>query len=371
MSFNRFVIINTLRNKQLYLAYFFSTLFSVMVFFTFATFSYHPELVKGLNSSVSQGMKAAAIIIYIFSFIFVLYSMDVFLQSRKKEFGTLIINGMSPRQLKKMVFIENLVIGFSATIVGVLAGIIFAQFILWISKFVLHFTLSFYLPVKAMGMTIVSFVLLFLFISFFIQFRLPKVRLQELLKSDELGKGTLKASKVKSILAVVLILVGYVIAIKATGVQVVLAMFPVIFLVILGTYFFFNQFTVRVVEALKRNTKIFWKKTNLVVFSDLAFRMKDNARSFFFVAVITTVAFAAIGSLYGFQNTALKTATMNPYDFSVVSDNATADTDQQKVEETLKGNKLPFEKEKLTYYVDGNSHYFVKVKDYNKLAKWG
>ena len=62
-----------------------------------------------------MGMTAAAIIIYGFSFLFVLYSMDVFIQSRKK-FGTLMIQGMSPKQLKKMIFIENLVIGFFATI---------------------------------------------------------------------------------------------------------------------------------------------------------------------------------------------------------------------------------------------------------------
>ncbi|MGK0563122.1 FtsX-like permease family protein, partial [Enterococcus faecalis] len=92
--------------------------FSVMIFFTFTGFVFHPALANGLNPKAKMGMTAAAIIIYGFSFLFVLYSMDVFIQSRKKEFGTLMIQGMIPKQLKKMIFIENLVIGFFATIFG-------------------------------------------------------------------------------------------------------------------------------------------------------------------------------------------------------------------------------------------------------------
>ena len=107
MNFNQFVIRNTIRNKHLYLAYFLSTMFSVMIFFTFTGFVFHPALANGLNPKAQMGMTAAAIIIYGFSFLFVLYSMDVFIQSRKKEFGTLMIQGMSPKQLKKMIFIEK------------------------------------------------------------------------------------------------------------------------------------------------------------------------------------------------------------------------------------------------------------------------
>lgn len=112
MNFSQFVVRNTLRNKHLYLAYFLSTLFSVMVFFTFSVMAFHPSLSENLNDKVQTGMLGSAIIIYGFAFFFVMYSMGVFLQSRKKEFGLLMIQGMSPKQLRKMVFIENLVIGF-------------------------------------------------------------------------------------------------------------------------------------------------------------------------------------------------------------------------------------------------------------------
>ncbi|WP_207871569.1 hypothetical protein DOK78_003113 [Enterococcus sp. DIV2402] len=365
MNFRQFVVRNTLRNKHLYLAYFLSTLFSVMVFFTFSVMAFHPSLSGNLNDKVQTGMLGSAIIIYGFAFFFVMYSMGVFLQSRKKEFGLLMIQGMSPKQLRKMVFIENLVIGFFATILGSLVGIGFSQIILWISRVTLGIDFGFYFPVKALALTIVSFLILFFLISFFIQFRLPKLNVQELLKAGELGKGSFKVSTIKSILAILLIGIGYAVALLTPGMGVVVVFLPVVFIVILGTNFLFNQFSVFAIEKIKKRESVFWKKTNMVVFSDLAFRMKDNARSFFLVSVISTVAFAAIGTLYGLQSIILGAVGSAPYSYA-----ATADEENtiQKVEDSLAKEKLNADKATFVYY-NTDEYIFITESEYNKAAK--
>ncbi len=365
MNFSQFVVRNTLRNKHLYLAYFLSTLFSVMVFFTFSVMAFHPSLSENLNDKVQTGMLGSAIIIYGFAFFFVMYSMGVFLQSRKKEFGLLMIQGMSPKQLRKMVFIENLVIGFFATILGSLVGIGFSQIILWVSRVTLGIDFGFYFPMKALGLTIVSFFILFFLISFFIQFRLPKLNVQELLKAGELGKGSFKVSPIKSILALLLIAGGYAVALLTPGMGVVVVFLPVVFVVILGTNFLFNQFSVFVIEKIKKRESVFWKKTNMVVFSDLAFRMKDNARSFFLVSVISTVAFAAIGTLYGFQSIILGAMGSAPYSYSATDDEANT---VQKVDESLAKEKLTAEKATFVYYT-AEDYEFITESEYNKAAK--
>lgn len=365
MNFSQFVVRNTLRNKHLYLAYFLSTLFSVMVFFTFSVMAFHPSLSENLNDKVQTGMLGSAIIIYGFAFFFVMYSMGVFLQSRKKEFGLLMIQGMSPKQLRKMVFIENLVIGFFATILGSLVGIGFSQIILWVSRVTLGIDFGFYFPMKALGLTIVSFFILFFLISFFIQFRLPKLNVQELLKAGELGKGSFKVSPIKSILALLLIAGGYAVALLTPGMGVVVVFLPVVFVVILGTNFLFNQFSVFVIEKIKKRESVFWKKTNMVVFSDLAFRMKDNARSFFLVSVISTVAFAAIGTLYGFQSIILGAIGSAPYSYSATDDEANT---VQKVDESLAKEKLTAEKATFVYYT-AEDYEFITESEYNKAAK--
>jgi putative ABC transport system permease protein len=370
MNFKQFVIRNTIRNKHLYMAYFLSTLFSVMVFFTFTVFAFHPALTNGLNQNAKTGMLAAAIIIYAFSFFFVLYSMDVFIQSRKKEFGLLMIQGMSPKQLKKMIFIENLVIGFFATILGSIAGVGFSQIILWISNQLVHINFGFYFPTQALLLSIISFSILFLSISFFIQFRLPRLSLQELLKAGDLGKGAIKSSRVKGILAILLIGIGYAVALLVKGLLVPVVMLPVIFVVVLGTRFLFNQLSVSVIEGLKKKQSIFWKKTNMVVFSDLAFRMKDNARSFFLVSIISTVAFAAIGTLYGFQNIALKTVNQEPYEFQLSGTPEDITSAQADFTQVLKDKNIQFETGEMSTYVNSSDGVnLMKESEYNHLAQ--
>lgn len=369
MNFRQFVIRNTMRNKRLYMAYFLSTLFSVMVFFTFTGFAFHPALSDGLNASAQKGMLAAAIIIYGFSFFFVLYSMDVFIQSRKKEFGLLMIQGMSPKQLKRMVFIENLVIGFFATFVGSIAGIFFSQFILFISNKLIHVNLDFYFPLQALLITIGSFAILFLAISFFIQFRLPKLSLQTLLKAGDLGKGSLKSSFVKGVLAILLIGAGYGVALLVPGQMVPIVMIPVIFLVVVGTRFLFNQLSVWSIEKLKSRQTIFWKKTNMVVFSDLAFRMKDNARSFFLVSIISTVAFAAIGTLYSFQQMILESTDAMPYEFQVSGEEGEVAPILNAFTESLDQKGVQAERGDYRIYTDQNQVSFIKESGYNRLAE--
>ena len=369
MSFSQFVIRNTLRNKHLYMAYFLSTLFSVMVFFTFTVFAFHPALSDGLNKNAQIGMLAAAIIIYGFAFFFVLYSMDVFIQSRKKEFGLLMIQGMSPKQLKKMVFIENLVIGFFATIIGSLAGIGFSQVILWLSNKLMHVNFGFYFPTQALVLTVLSFAILFLAISFFIQFRLPKLSLQDLLKAGDIGKGTIKSSHIKTFLAILLIGVGYAIALLVKGMLVPMVMIPVIFLVVAGTRFLFNQLSVSIIERLKKKQTIFWKKTNMVVLSDLAFRMKDNARSFFLVSIISTVAFAAIGTLYGFQNMILDGMKQIPYEFQIAGTAEETTAIKQNFTQLLAEKGIQVDEGELTTYTNSDQVNFVKESEYNHLAE--
>src|SRR5690625_2345292 len=320
MTFRQFVINNVIRNKRLYAAYFLSSMFTVMVFFTFAMFAFHPAFsAEGFNQKALLGMGVAGGIIYVFSFFFVLYSMGSFLQSRKKEFGLLMLQGMSMRQIRFMVFLENMFIGVLATVIGIAIGTLFAKLILLIAEnvLVIEESLYFYFPLWAIIVTLGSFIVLFLVISFFVTFILRSKKLSELIKANQQPKTEPKASIILTVFAILLLAAGYVTAILAKGAAVVMVMIPVIIVVIIGTYFLFTQLSVYTINFLKKRKMLFWKKTNMILLSDLSFRMKDNARTFFMVAIISTVAFSAIGTLFGFQaylTDGIKDA--NPYTFT-------------------------------------------------------
>ncbi|SFA81148.1 putative ABC transport system permease protein [Lentibacillus halodurans] len=343
MTFRQFAVNNVIRNKRLYVAYFLSSLFTVMIFFTFAIFAFHPTFMDGsVRGEVLYGMAIAGGIIYVFSFFFVLYSMSSFLQSRKREFGLLMMHGMTTRQIRLMIFMENMLIGFFATLGGILLGLVFAKAILLLAENVLVIdeTLHFYFPLLAIILTFVSFIVLFLLISLFVSFILRTRRLVDLIKADKQSKGEPKASVVLTVIAVILLASGYMTALYVKGMQVVMAMLPVIIVVTIGTYLLFTQLSVYVIRRLKGSKGIFWRKTNMVLFSDLSFRMKDNARSFFMVAIISTVAFSAIGSLYGAQSYLTRGMTeANPFSFLYTSspenDEDAIREDVQVIEETM------------------------------------
>src|SRR5699024_12128618 len=107
-----------------------------------------------------------------------------FLQSRKKEFGLLMMQGMSNPQIRWMVFLENMIIGFLATVIGMVLGLVFSKIILMIAEnvLVLEGALQFYFPTMALLITFLSFTLLFLVISVFLTFVLRSIHLVSLIK---------------------------------------------------------------------------------------------------------------------------------------------------------------------------------------------
>ncbi|MDD9313745.1 ABC transporter permease [Cytobacillus firmus] len=375
MTFRQFAFNNVVRNKRLYAAYFLSSLFTVMVFFTFSIFANHPALSgEAMNSTVTKGMNAAAGIIYVFSFFFVLYSMSSFLQSRKREFGLLMIQGMSMKQIRLMVFLENMLIGLLATVGGILLGLVFAKGILLLAENVLIIerTLSFYFPVKAILVTFISFIILFFFISLFVTYVLRSKKLIELIKGNKMSKGEPKANLFLTMLAVLLLGAGYAAALLAKGVMVVAAMVPVIIVVCIGTYLLFTQLSVFIIRRLKKNERVFWFKTNMLLFSDLAFRMKDNARTFFMVAMVSTVAFSAIGTLFGFQT--VLTSSIKDLNATTFSYKTSEDQEEKNVaaiNRILKEENIETESAHTvlqSFEVGGSSTQIARQSDFNRFA---
>lgn len=376
MTFRQFAFNNVIRNKRLYMAYFLASMFTVMVFFTFGNFAFHPALAGDeMNSSVQQGMYISAGIIYVFSFFFILYSMSSFLNTRKKEFGLLMIQGMSVRQLRRMVFMENMLIGLFATIGGILLGLVFSKVILLIAEnaLVMDDGLNFYFPTQALIITFASFILLFFIISLFVSYVLRTRKLIDLIKGNKKSKGEPKANIFLTILAVLLIGSGYTVALMVKGITVIAVMLPVIIVVILGTYLFFTQLSVYVIRKIKKNENLFWHKTNMILFSDLSFRMKDNARTFFMVAIVSTVAFSAIGTLFSFQTfLTAGTKNNNPYTFASYTPVDGEGQEVQFIHDTISAENMDanYEETLLRFYeMNQDSLLIARESDFNRFAQ--
>ncbi|CAH0121735.1 MULTISPECIES: FtsX-like permease family protein [unclassified Paenibacillus] len=382
MNFRQFAFRNVFRNKRLYAGYFFSCAFSVMIFFVYTMLAFHPYLsFDGTGSygrGAQAGMDASQYIIYVFTFFFILYSMSVFLKSRKKEFGIVIMQGMSDYQLRKLVFLENVIIGLAATVSGIAVGLLLSKGMLMLGSSILSLEepLAFYWPLKAAWLTFAAFALLFIFISMFTAIILRSSSLIDLLKGSAKPKPEPKASTGLAILAAVLIAIGYAIAFIVKGILVLLALLPVVALVSAGTYLLFTQLSVYMIHKLKKKQSLYRSKTNMITLSDLAYRMKDNARMFFLVAIISTVAFCAIGTLVGMKSmfTGTIIGSTAPMKYESYAGNEQQERHTARIEQALADAGFEYEpivvKKKAVIDTATKKRYsFISADDYKRLTK--
>ncbi|MGL5314967.1 MAG: FtsX-like permease family protein [Peptostreptococcaceae bacterium] len=302
MNFTEFAINNVKRNIKSYLGYFFSILISSSLLFSFNMFVNHPDLdISLFDDYLILTMKVTTIIIYVFLFLFVFYSASVFLKSRNKEFGILYTIGISKRQVKKMIFIENLIMNILASALGVLIGVIFAKMVLvFISSLIGIEQLEFYIPIKSMGVIILYFTLLSVLTSYFIYFVVREDKVIKLLKGTQTPKPEPKSSPILAILCVLLLVVAYYRAVTVTELELVNRIVPVTSMVIVGTYLLFSQLSVFVIKKVKENKRFYKKNINMLCIANLHYKIKDNTRMFFLVTITSAVAFTAIGSVYSY-----------------------------------------------------------------------
>lgn len=386
MTFRQFAFNNVARNKRVYIGHFLSSTFAVMIFFTFGLIAFHPAL-KGNITEVSSMMntlgkgsfQVSQYIIYIFSVFFILYSVSSFLKKRKKEFGIMMILGLSPRQFNRLVFYENIMIGTAATIIGIGIGLIFSKLILLISASVLTLEkgLPFYFPTKAITITGIGFMVLFLLISLFTSKTIRVTKLVDLIKSEEKPKPAPKASILLSLISMLLIGCGYAVVFYfAMSVNEISqeAMFAymggTVVLVVAGTYYFFTQFSVYALKAIKQSEKLFFKKTNILSVAELVYRIKDNSVTFFLVAVISAVAFTAIGT-----SSAVGEVLFNELDTTYAieyesdKENKREQEHIAKIKDELEMEKIPYTLVEMSFQLTRTYYQMLKVSEFNKIAK--
>lgn len=91
---------------------------------------------------------------------------------------------------------------------------------------------------------------------------------------------------------------GYYLASTATVNTFGIRMFPILALVVAGTYFFFRNASVIILRLLERTSSFFYKRTNMLAVSMLYDKIKENATVLFNVTIVSAVILTAAGASY-------------------------------------------------------------------------
>lgn len=345
MRFYEIAYKNVRGNLYRYVMYYLSNVFSVMLFFIFANFIFHPAIMS-LNTSdstmlfaISKGLEACEYIIIIFSFFFVSYSNSAFIKSRGREFGLLSLFGMTKGQVRKYVAYENIAVSLFSIIVGIVLGGLFSKLFFMMVESVLGTgtVIPFIISPQAVFITLASFFVLFQVISLFSLMRINSRTIVMQLKSAKVPKPVPKFSKGLALLGVLMITAGYLLA-WVSSMGIILTMIPILVLTVTGTYFLLNQFSVAAARGLQQNKRIFYKKTNMIVISQLIYKLRDNAKVLFNIAILGAVTLTAAGTLYSlFDITQKQVMDTLPQHISITESRTDSEkfNTTQKVEEVL------------------------------------
>ncbi|MCU5225011.1 FtsX-like permease family protein [Bacillus tropicus] len=389
MTFWQFAFKNVSRNSKAYFAYFVSSAFSIMVFFSFTVYAYHPRL-QIINKLQEQdplmnlaGM--AQFVIVLFSFFFLLYSIGTFLNVRKQQFGVLTVLGISQKQLKRLLFTENMIIGMLAIFAGIQGGLVFSNFFLLVtSKLTNAKGLYLYWPTEAIIVTTVTFIILFFIVSTFTPMFIRTRKTTRLIKNNKNKKDEKRPSILISLFALICLGLCYYIAgypqgyVTEKNVQngsVYLIMLSILPLVIVGTYLFFSQTFLLFIFILKKRRKFYMKQINMLWISDLASRTRSNINVLFIVSMLSALAFTIIIGLFASNNnTKAAIVERYPFPFTYISEgeNALEQKHIATIETELTNANFQYNKHKFTVLTDTalkQDVALMKMSDYNALAK--
>lgn len=374
MTLFDFAYKNVSRDLKTYLYYFLNCSFAVLIFFLFSVLAFHPSLnFLDDKSGPIMILAASQIVTVVFSFAFISYSVGKFLSVRNKQFGLITILGASKKQLNKLIFFENMIIGFAAIITGIVFGLVISKLFLSIaSKAIAEINFPFYFPVKAIILTIVVLGCLFLLISILIPKFIRKQQIINLLKSDEVIEKKQKLG-ITFIVFIISTSIVYILNAKEMyELSLLIACLGALSLVSL-TYLLFSV-GIKVYISLSKNNGSYYKNTNMLALSNILGSLKSTTQCMATSATLYTVAFVSITLMISASiNVKKQVEVNNPYAFmyDAWKKDAPVDDHLKKIEDTIED--LPGYK-KIEFNISNEKGYnnslLISESDYNKIMKF-
>ncbi|EUJ46628.1 FtsX-like permease family protein [Paenilisteria rocourtiae] len=306
-----------------YFLYFASMIFSIMIYYTFVSLSKDPKVVTRIDNddNLASIFNASSIILIIFVAIFILYSNHFFTRKRKKEIGIYSLLGLRKKEIGRMLFYENFLMGVVALVIGIGLGTLlsklFVAILIQIMK--LDAISNFVFSIDAMVNTVLIFIIITLITSITSYRIIYRTTLLDLFHSESKREKTPKNNPLLAILALILILGGYFIALQPLitadsiwgKIKFEPGMLVILTSVITGTVLLLNNFLPFLLNKIRKNKRIFYNGTNIIGNSQLAFRIASNARTLSTIAVLTGMTLVAIGMVAGIYNNTNKDASLN------------------------------------------------------------
>lgn len=385
---------NIRHNFTNYFLYFASMIFSIVIYFTFVTLKYDSNIQSASDGSqkISSVFSAAAVVLIVFVAVFIWYSNSFFMRKRKKEVGLYSLLGVRKKQIGRMLFYENFLMGILALIVGIGMGAVLSRFFVMILMKVMGYVVVVNFSISAVAVlnTLLVFMIITLITSIQGYRLIYRFKLIELFRADQEHEKEPKSSLIVALFSVTLIGFGYWLALQNmltskawSTIGYMLTPLVILISVILGTYLLFNTLTVTLLKLARQHKKSYWRGLNLIGTSQLLYRMKGSARTLTIIAVLSATTLTAVATTYSmYYNTRMNASLANPNSYMFIRVDATATEKAEKAIDQAKGHKVLYHESIPLLEVDANtsslnqavgaveqSYTLISNQDFNRLAR--
>ena len=357
--FLKLAVSNIKRNKGTYIPYMITCICCIaMTYMMFFVTQSKDLSVQVPNSAmVTSIMFLGIAVIYIFSFIFLLYSNSFVMKRRQKEIGLYNILGLEKGHLMKMMAVETLLTSVISIIGGIAVGILGSKLALLLLLKILHVPaqLGFYVCVPG----IIVCAVMFLPVVIVTLFRnVHRVRLSqpiELLRSGNTGEREPKAKWLMALLGFICLGSGYYIAVTTKSPVTALGLFfAAVLLVMAGTYLLFTAGSIAVLKVMRWKKSFYYKIKNFTSISGMIYRMKQNAMGLASICILSTGVLLMLSTTVSL-NMGIEDSLsdMFPYDAGFTFNHVTFEEVprlRNAFDEAVEKEKVPYE-EKITQVV--------------------
>ena len=357
--FLKLAVSNIKRNKGTYIPYMITCICCIaMTYMMFFVTQSKDLSVQVPNSAmVTSIMFLGIAVIYIFSFIFLLYSNSFVMKRRQKEIGLYNILGLEKGHIMKMMAVETLLTSVISIIGGIAVGILGSKLALLLLLKILHVPaqLGFYVCVPG----IIVCAVMFLPVVIVTLFRnVHRVRLSqpiELLRSGNTGEREPKAKWLMALLGFICLGSGYYIAVTTKSPVTALGLFfAAVLLVMAGTYLLFTAGSIAVLKVMRWKKSFYYKIKNFTSISGMIYRMKQNAMGLASICILSTGVLLMLSTTVSL-NMGIEDSLsdMFPYDAGFTFNHVTFEEVprlRNAFDEAVEKEKVPYE-EKITQVV--------------------
>jgi putative ABC transport system permease protein len=361
-----------------------------MIYFTFTSIQYNTQVQNVVGSSMQFGtvFKSAAIVIAVFVTIFIWYSNSFFIRKRKKEVALYSLLGIRKKQIGRMLFYENIVMGIGALGAGILIGSLLSKLFIMLLIRLMGFSadISFMIPLKAILNTVVVFTIIFLITSIHGYRLIYRFKLIELFKAENQGEREPKTSAILSILSVLLIGIGYFIYMRSTIFYSIFVIPITLILTVIGTFMLFSSLILLIIKLSRKNERNYFNGINMIGTSQLLYRIKGSARTLATIAVLSAAALTAMEVSSSFYYSLAVDLQKNyGFTYSYASNDKSLDKEVESIIAKYPKNKIInsvdmdfvkvngswpiLSKESSQKQIPDASFYIISESQYNEIAK--